>query len=218
MKILDTQTGDIQEYGADGHDSLRVSQDGRTLSYYNLQNGDGSAYGDYRFVCDDNKVPAESETADARHANVFFNIGGWHKRPQGDLISREALKEAIKNLYNETRDGIVKFGIEKAYKEIDNAPTVEVPENTVNCVLTEFGNCSYNKTGCSDCEIKNKIRKALNERPQGEWIDEGLYADYHSEHAYRCKRCGWHIIESPDLIFENRFCKHCGAEMKGGKK
>lgn len=86
MKILDTQTGDIQEYGADGHDSLRVSQDGRTLSYYNLQNGDGSAYGDYRFVCDDNKVPAESETADARHANVFFNIGGWHKRAKGEWI------------------------------------------------------------------------------------------------------------------------------------
>lgn len=84
MKILDTQTGDIQEYGADGHDSLRVSQDGRYLTYYNLQNGDGSGVGDYRFVCDDNKVPAESETADARHANVFFNIGGWHKRPQGE--------------------------------------------------------------------------------------------------------------------------------------
>ncbi len=85
MKILDTQTGDIHEYGTDGHDSLRVSQDGRYLTYYNLQNGDGSAYGDYRFVCDDDKVPAESETADARHANVYFNIGGWHKRPQGEL-------------------------------------------------------------------------------------------------------------------------------------
>ena len=52
--------------------------------------------------------------------------------------------------------------------QIDNAPTVEVPENAVNCVLTMFGKCSYNKTGCSDCEIKDKIRKALKERPQGE--------------------------------------------------
>ena len=51
---------------------------------------------------------------------------------------------------------------------IDNTPTVEVPENAVNCVLTMFGKCSYNKTGCSDCEIKDKIRKALKERPQGE--------------------------------------------------
>ncbi len=33
-----------------------------------------------------------------------------------------------------------------------------------------FGKCSYNETGCSDCEIKDKIRKALNERPTGKWI------------------------------------------------
>ena len=51
---------------------------------------------------------------------------------------------------------------------IINSPTVEVPENAVNCVLTMFGKCSYNKTGCSDCEIKDKIRKALKERPQGD--------------------------------------------------
>mgnify|MGYP003308976743 CR=1 FL=1 len=37
-----------------------------------------------------------------------------------------------------------------------------------NCILTNFGKCSYNKTGCSDCEIKNKIRKALNENEKGE--------------------------------------------------
>lgn len=91
MKILDTQTGDIHEYGTDGHDSLYVSRDGRTLSYYNLQNGDGSKYGDYRFVCDDNKIPSESETADARHANVYFNIGGWHKRPK----ARKTVKDPI---------------------------------------------------------------------------------------------------------------------------
>lgn len=66
----------------------------------------------------------------------------------------------------------------------DNAPTVEVPENVVNCVLTMFGDCYYNITGCSDCEVINKIGKALeksivvtdryyeafNGRPIGEWI------------------------------------------------
>lgn len=57
----------------------------------------------------------------------------------------------------------------RALRIIDNAQTVEVPENAVNCVLTMFGECSYNKTGCHDCEIKVKIRKALEERPQGEW-------------------------------------------------
>lgn len=91
MKILDTQTGAIHEYGTNGHDSLHVSQDGRYLTYYNLQNGDGSGVGDYRFVCDDNKVPSESETADARHANVYFNIGGWNKRPK----ARKTFKDPI---------------------------------------------------------------------------------------------------------------------------
>ena len=51
--------------------------------------------------------------------------------------------------------------------------------------------------------------KALEERPQGEWVDEGQYAEGHSEHAYLCKICGYQIIE-------NRFCKYCGATMKGG--
>lgn len=86
MKILDTQTGTIHEYGTDCHDSLYVSQDGRYLTYYDLQNGDGSGVGDYRFVCDDDKIPAESETADAMHAHVFFNIGGWSERSRAEWI------------------------------------------------------------------------------------------------------------------------------------
>lgn len=100
MKILDTQTGDIHEYGTDGHDSLRVSQDGRYLTYYNLQNGDGSGVGDYRFVCDDDKVPSESETADAIHAQVFFNIGGWNKRQKAHWIQSGSEKFYCSNCDN----------------------------------------------------------------------------------------------------------------------
>lgn len=87
MKILDTETGRIHEYGTNQHDSLAVSNDGRYLCYYNLQCGDGSKYGTYLFVCDDNKVPAESETAAAIHAEVYFNIGGWdesRKKPEAE--------------------------------------------------------------------------------------------------------------------------------------
>ena len=82
MKILDLQTGRIHEYGENCHDSLRISEDGRNLTYYNLQNGDGSCYGDYRFVMDDDKIPAESKTADALHGESFFNIGGFEKREE----------------------------------------------------------------------------------------------------------------------------------------
>ena len=84
---------------------------------------------------------------------------------------------------------------------IDNAPPVEVPEDKVNCVLTLFGKCSYNETGCSDCEIKDKIHKALNDRPTGEWLeDSGNIA---------CSHC--HTIW---LYRRTDFCPHCGADMR----
>lgn len=50
-----------------------------------------------------------------------------------DLIDREELKKAVDKLYAETLDGIVKFGIEKAYELINNAPAVE-PEKI--CIAT----------------------------------------------------------------------------------
>lgn len=96
MKILDLQTGRVHEYGDDPHDSLYVSNNGRYLTYYNLQNGDGSNLGDYRFVCDDDKIPAESETADALHAEVYFNIGGFNKRP---MFNRSELEKALDYWY-----------------------------------------------------------------------------------------------------------------------
>ena len=84
MKILDLQSGLVHKYGSNPHDSLAISEDGRTLSYYNLQCGDGSSLGDYRFVMDDNKIPSESKTADALHCECYFNIGGFDKLPDVD--------------------------------------------------------------------------------------------------------------------------------------
>ena len=66
MKIKDLQTGEEHEYGTNPHDSLVVSEDGRTLSYYNLQNGDGSRFGDYRFIVGD-------------EIERYWNIGGFAK-------------------------------------------------------------------------------------------------------------------------------------------
>ena len=44
---------------------------------------------------------------------------------------------------------------------IENAPTVGVEPD---CSLKQFGECSYNETGCSDCFIKERIRRALDEK------------------------------------------------------
>lgn len=58
-----------------------------------------------------------------------------------------------------------------------------------------------------------RIRNLPSVNPQrtGHWINEGIYAEGHSEKYYRCSECDGHIIEyEPD-----DFCKYCGAKMEG---
>lgn len=74
--IKDLQSGNVREYGSDQHDSLMISQDGRTLSYYNMQCGDGSIYGDFRFVTGENGLTPEEDT---EAYDAYFNIGGWQE-------------------------------------------------------------------------------------------------------------------------------------------
>lgn len=78
MLIKDNETGRIFEYGHNCHDSLEISADGRYLTYYNLQNGDGSTFGAYTFVLDDGKTPEEHDSPDVIY-NSYFNIGGFNR-------------------------------------------------------------------------------------------------------------------------------------------
>lgn len=83
-----------------------------------------------------------------------------------------------------------------------------------NCVLTLFGDCSYQETGCSDCKIKQKIREALkNERPQGEWIKK---VDEVGFISYICSNCGFEL-ELEDCS-DSYYCTICGADMRGNKR
>ena len=59
--IKDLQSGRIFEYGKNCHDRLVISEDGRSLHYENLQNGDGSNGGDYRFFSLENKPIKEEK-------------------------------------------------------------------------------------------------------------------------------------------------------------
>ena len=113
MKILDLQTGRIRDYGTNCHDALRIGKDGRALYYSNMQNGDGSQWGDYRFVMDDDKTPDESQTADALHCECYFNIGGF-----ADHINRVSRigddSDVTLNIgvYGNTFDRVYSVGIE----------------------------------------------------------------------------------------------------------
>ena len=79
MYIKDNITGVVRLYGTDCHDSLEISDDGKYLTYYNLQCGEGSKYGSYSFVTDDKgTLPSNDEDLIKHGAEAYFNIGGFN--------------------------------------------------------------------------------------------------------------------------------------------
>lgn len=50
--VLDTQGDVVHMVGTNHHDELYLDEKGR-IQYYNLQNGCGTEYGEYRFVLDE---------------------------------------------------------------------------------------------------------------------------------------------------------------------
>lgn len=82
-----------------------------------------------------------------------------------DLISREALKKALKEKFDD-------FIAEGVYDEIDNAPTVEAyPFEQVQELV----------------KLNQQFAEEIEElkKPQGEWIKIGEIGL-----AYKCNRCG----------------------------
>ena len=49
----------------------------------------------------------------------------------------------------------------------------------------------------------------------GHWIDDGQYAEGHSEHACRCSKCGYTYIGYTDKYKD---CPNCGAKMTEGSE
>ncbi len=104
-----------------------------------------------------------------------------------DLISREALKEAI-----ELEEGIFwdsyspnELVVRKKY--IDNAPTVTIDNYSMG--------------------YQDGVRKVLSERPTGKWIKDENGID-------RCSECGNRCITFVMGKPSDKFCIECGADMR----
>lgn len=105
-----------------------------------------------------------------------------------DFISREALKKAVINNFDNLQAYFTKDFIE----EIDNAPTVDIWQ--LRQEATE-----------------NALKKAevLYGRPQGEWLYKKPNGKTYSDFVF-CSVCHKH-----GGFYKTNFCPNCGAKMKG---
>ena len=118
MWIKDLQGNIIREYGTNSHDSLMISDDGRTLSYYNLQCGDGSRFGDYRFVIDENGVVPQDDFELTKYgADAYANIGGFKDRKLiADLVEMIESNDIDDRYFEGVRHGL-ELAIDRIRKE-----------------------------------------------------------------------------------------------------
>ena len=133
------------------------------------------------------------------------------KEEKGDTISRKALQKTFKadlgfssaTAYLQKLKSLEKTDIVKlALSNIDNAPAVEA--YTKDDMTSEYLK-GYN--ACKD----------MNERPQGEWIDDC------GQDGWFCSECGFFVpwyydYYEKDIDFIRdykvwRICPHCKAEM-----
>lgn len=76
--IKNKRSGRVHRYGSDQHDSLVIEDDGQSIIYRNLQNGESShAWSDYLLVVDeDGTLPKDEPLRQEYGAECFVNIGG----------------------------------------------------------------------------------------------------------------------------------------------
>ena len=123
-----------------------------------------------------------------------------------DSISRESVLATIEVMFERcTTYDIIDYKelMLEAVKVLPSAdrPSVIIYGNEHNCIMTIFGECSYAETGCGDCAVVEKVRKALSaDRPQGEWIDNGF--------GSKCSKCGFSLVGG-----EYNYCPNCGTKM-----
>ena len=103
IKDLGLNPPEIRPYGSNHHDALRISLDGRMLSYENLQNGEGSKYGCYRFCDAEGKTPKEDPDFVIYGADAYFNIGGFMTSEEEEILKlyydmSKSMQKAVKNI------------------------------------------------------------------------------------------------------------------------
>ena len=190
--IKDRETGVVHEYGTNPHDSLIVHSDG-SLSYYNLQTGEGTMFGAYCFCDKNGNDPMDKAIKTHWAVMPFVDIAG----KDDDLISFiDAYGDRVKDIVRfvseiaqdicRIADGYKKQGY--TYEEILAILTAPDEEDDVTAAGKPSG----------------------TEAKIGHW--ESRYTSTEEGFLYNeCSVCGY---ETGARNFPPK-CPNCGANMKG---
>ena len=127
------------------------------------------------------------------------NLSGGERMTREEAIAR--LKVLTDYEYDEDLEAL-----EMAIEALEQQPCEDCisRQAVINCVTSN--------------EFRYKIVEDIKTLPSvtpkektGKWIDDGFYAEGHSEIVYRCSQCNHCIIELS--IEEYNFCPNCGARM-----
>lgn len=155
--IQDLQSGRVFEYGKNCHDRLVISEDGRSLHYENLQNGDGSCCGDYRFYYEKPKIETEM---DKMHE---WDLDRWARNVKNKSISE--LEEDRDNALNQRAELELKIKSQnelimdleaiRAEKNNPFKPRFYIDDNCADGFKYVFCARPYNHNMSLHCFMKN---------------------------------------------------------------
>lgn len=123
---------------------------------------------------------------------------GKRGEKMSDLIKRSDAIKAIEDKVNGSEN---RLWLKEIVSEI---PSADIPH-------------SDDWERYSDKLWKIAYERGKADRPQGEWIDDGLDGIGVMGVEYRwhkCSQCGFRISKLPSAYYPN-FCEACGAQMKG---
>ena len=155
LYIQDVVSGRVFEYGGNCHDRLIISEDGRCLTYYNLQNGDGSCVGDYRFYYE----KPEDETD--------FDADEWarmvkHQSITELLAEKTRVAEGYSELFDKKQhENYEQFCEIAELKQSQNQTAIAVLEKLKKDF--EFGNSVSGYGGWELSEITDYIDQQIKE-------------------------------------------------------
>ena len=132
--------------------------------------------------------------------------------PSADVDVEDLIIKGAKGI----QDGLYNITDGKLFKYKAKGGTVRtypiVPSADADCSTCKHKDKDWDSEECDSCCGNNNHYESADAE-QGEWIEEGEYAE--------CSMCGAHSGTQFDGVepipLKTNFCPNCGARMKGGE-